>query len=199
MTTLFHAPRSRSSTIAALIDEFGVDIDIREVTIPRQDGTGGADPQNPHPEKKVPYLVDGAESVRERGAIILYLTDKYPNAQLGPLPGETGRGEYLSWLSYYQGVMGPVIILHWAQISHPALSASLRDFDTMIARLSDALEKGPFLLGERFSAADMLCSSPFLWFPDLLPDNGVLRDWVMRCSDRPAQKRIVEREQQDAA
>jgi glutathione S-transferase len=69
----------------------------------------------------------------------------------------------------------------------------------MIARLSDALEKGPFLLGERFSAADMLCSSPFLWFPDLLPDNGVLRDWVMRCSDRPAQKRIVEREQQDAA
>ncbi|MCZ3218549.1 glutathione S-transferase N-terminal domain-containing protein, partial [Acinetobacter baumannii] len=93
------------------------------------------DPANPHPEGKVPYLTDGDDAVRERGAIMLYLTDKYTAAGLGPLAGEPGRGAYLSWLSYYQGVIEPLIILKWANVSHPAIAAGLRDTDTMFARL----------------------------------------------------------------
>ena len=92
MPTLYHAPESRSDTVVTLIHMLGADVDVKEVTIPRQDGSGVSDPANPHPEKKVPYLVDGDEHVRERGAIMLYLTDKYPQAKLGPLPGEAGRG-----------------------------------------------------------------------------------------------------------
>jgi len=194
MPTLYHSPMSRSSGIVTLIDELGADVEIREVTIPRQDGTGGPDPDNPHPEKKVPLLVDGEETVRERGAIILYLTDKYPEAGLGPIEGEPGRGAYLSWLFYYQGVMEPVFILHWAGLSHPAITASLRDMDAMLTRLTEALENGPYLLGEQYSAADLLCSSPFQWFSDLLPDNPKIRDWVARCADRPAVKRTLERD-----
>jgi glutathione S-transferase len=185
---------SRSSGIVTLIDELGADVEIREVSIPRRDGSGEPDPANPHPEKKVPYLVDGAETVRERGAIMLYLTDTYPEAGLGPIEGEPGRGEYLSWLFYYQGVMEPVFILHWAGLSHPAIAASLRDMDTMLARLTEALKKGPWLLGEQYSAADLLCSSPFQWFSDLLPDNPEIRDWVARCADRPAARRTAERD-----
>nr|WP_306417966.1 glutathione S-transferase family protein [Roseinatronobacter sp. S2] len=184
MPVLYHAPQSRSDTIATLVRMLNADIEIREVTIPRQDGTGAPDPDNPHPEKKVPYLVDGNEMLRERGAIIVYLTDTYPDAKLGPLPGEVGRGAYLSWLFYYQGVMEPIIILHWAQLSHPALTASLRDVDSMMARLTEALDAGPFLLGDRFTAADMLCSSPFHWFPDLIPDTPAVRNWVDRCAER---------------
>ncbi|NNU81031.1 glutathione S-transferase family protein [Halovulum dunhuangense] len=197
MATLYHAPRSRSSSVLALIDELGADIDICEVTIPRQDGTGGPDPRNPHPDGKVPYLVDGDERIHERGAIMLHLTDSHPKARLGPRHGEAGRGAYLSWLFYYQGVMEPVIILHWAQLSHPALTATLRDFDAMILRLTGALEHGPYLLGDRFSAADILCSSPFLWFPEMLPDNPVLVDWVGRCAARPSIRRVQMRERQE--
>lgn len=186
MPVLYHSPQSRSDTVATLVRMLNADIEIREVTIPRQDGSGSADAANPHPEKKVPYLVDGDESVRERGAIITYLTDAYPAAGLGPLPGAPGRGAYLSWLFYYQGVMEPVIILHWAGISHPAFTASLGDFDTMIARLAEALDHGPYLLGDTFSAADMLCCSPFQWFQDMAPDHGGIRDWVARCSERMA-------------
>lgn len=184
MPVLYHAPESRSDTIATLVRMLNADIDIREVSIPRQDGSGQPDPANPHPEKKVPYLVDGTETLRERGAIIVYLTDAYPDAKLGPLPGEPGRGAYLSWLFYYQGVMEPLILLHWAQLSHPAITSSLRDIETMTTRLAEALEPGPYLLGERFTAADMLCSSPFHWFPDLLPKVPTIRDWVSRCADR---------------
>lgn len=199
MPTLYHAPRTRSSTVLALIEELGADIDICEVTIPRQDGSGGPDPRNPHPEKKVPFLIDADEHIRESGAIMLYLTDTYPEARLGPLLGEAGRGNYLSWLFYYQGVMEPVIMLHWAQISHPGLTASLRDFDTMILRLTEALERGPYLLGDRFSAADILCSSPFHWFQDMLPDNPILKDWVQRCCSRPAMERMRLQELQQSA
>jgi glutathione S-transferase len=194
MPILYHAPMSRSSGIVTLIDELGAGVEIREVSIPRQDGSGGPDPANPHPEKKVPYLVDGAETVRERGAITLYLTDKYPEAGLGPIEGEPGRGAYLSWLFYYQGVMEPLLILHAAGLSHPAIAASLRDMDAMLARLTEALEKGPWLLGEQYSAADLLCSSPFQWFSGLLPDNPKIQDWVARCADRPAVARTAERD-----
>lgn len=194
MPTLFHAPNSRSSSIVTLIDELGADVDIIEVTIPRQDGSGGPDAANPHPEKKVPYLVDGDEKIRERGAIMLYLTDKYPEAGLAPLHGAPGRGEYLSWLFYYQGVMEPVIILHWAQVSHPAVAAGLRDFATMAEQLAATLRARPYLLGDTYSAADLLCSSPFMWFPDMTPDDPAIRAWVKRCRERPAAIRTAERE-----
>ncbi|MFD1910836.1 glutathione S-transferase family protein [Halodurantibacterium flavum] len=195
MPTLYHAPISRSSVIVTLIDELGADdIEIKEVTIPRQDGSGGTDPRNPHPEGKVPLLVDGSDTIRERGAIMLYLTDRYPEARMGPLNGEPGRGAYLSWLFYYQGVMEPVIILHWAQLSHPAVTASLRDFQTMIARLEETLSHQPYLLGQEYSAADLLCSGPFLWFPDLLPQIPALQDWVARCGARPSVARTAARD-----
>lgn len=194
MPTLFHAPMSRSSGIVTLIDELGADVEIREVSIPRQDGSGRADPANPHPEGKVPFLVDGDDTVRERGAITLYLTDKYPEAGLGPIEGMPKRGEYLSWLFYYQGVMEPIFILHAAGVSHPIITASLRDMEAMLARLTAALDTGPYLLGEQYSAADLLCSSPFQWFSDLLPDNPKIRDWIARCADRASIRRTLERD-----
>ena len=184
MRTLYYSPNSRSDTVVALVRMLSADIALREVTIPRLDGSGDRDPANPHPEGKVPYLTDGDDAVRERGAIMLHLTDACPAAGLGPLPGEAGRGTYLSWLFYYQGVMEPVLILKWANVTHPALTAGLRDFETMIERLAEPLRRGPWLLGERFSAADMLCSSPFFWFADMMPVDPAIRDWVARCAER---------------
>ena len=72
MLTLFHSPHSRSTAILALIEEMGIRdrIDIREVTIPRMDGSGVRDPANPHPEGKVPALVHNGQVITERGAII---------------------------------------------------------------------------------------------------------------------------------
>ena len=88
MPTLYYSPQSRSDTVVALVRMLSADVDLREVTIARQDGSGQRDPANPHPEGKVPYLTDGDDAVRERGAIMLYLTDKYTAAGLGPLAGE---------------------------------------------------------------------------------------------------------------
>ena len=123
MLTFYHSPNSRSTSIKQLILELGVADKVKtvEVTIPRQDGSGARDPKNPHPEGKVPYLTDGEDYVRERAAIILYLTDRFPEAGLGRPVGDAQRGRYLSWLIWYQGVLEPVTILNWAKLDHPAV------------------------------------------------------------------------------
>ena len=186
MQTLYHAPNSRSTSVVELIEEMGIadQIEIVTVTIPRQDGSGGPDPKNPHPEKKVPYLVNGNDHIRERGAIMVYLTDMFPDSGLGRAAGDPQRGEYLSWLFYYQGVIEPIAILHFAGLAHPAIQASLRDYDTMLARLDEVLTTQPYLLGDSFSAADILCSGPFAWFGDQMPSTPAVDAWVARCQDR---------------
>ncbi|KKL64379.1 hypothetical protein LCGC14_2165610, partial [marine sediment metagenome] len=135
MPTLYHAPQSRSTSILVLIEEMGIAdrIDIREVTVARQDGNGGRDPRNPHPEGKVPYLTDGKDHVRERGAIIAYLTDLFPGTALGRPVGHPQRGAFLSWLFYYQGVMEPVLVHGWAKIDHPILHTTFRDLEAVFA------------------------------------------------------------------
>jgi glutathione S-transferase len=200
MPILYHAPYTRSSTVAALVHELDTpEIEIRQVTVRRQEGKGAPDPANPHPERKVPYLTDGAEEVRERAAIMTYLTDAYPAAGMGPLPGEPGRGAYLSWMAYYQGVMEPLILLWYSKLSAPAFSDTMRDMETMYQRLETTLAQGPWLLGDRFSAADLLCSSPFGWVPGLGEGRPVIQDWVTRCNDRPAMRRVAEEDGQAMA
>lgn len=195
MLTLYHAPNSRSTSVLQLLHELGVtdQVETRIVTIPRQDGSGARDPANPHPEGKVPYLTDGADHVRERGAIILYLTDRFPQAGLGRPVGDPQRGEYLSWLFWYQGVFEPVAILSWTGLSHPRIHASLRDYDTAIQRLDEVLSRQPYLLGDAFSAADLLASGPFAWLGDQLPATPAIKDWVARCQDRPSVRTVGER------
>lgn len=183
MLTLYHAPNSRSDVIVGLIHAMGITDRVRivEVDIPRQDGSGGRDPKNPHPEGKVPYLVNGTDHLRERGAIITYLTDMFPESGLGRSVGDPQRGEYLSWLFYYQGVMEPVAILRFAGVSHPAIEASLRDYDTAVQRLDEVLSDQPYLLGQDFSAADMLCAGPFIFFGDQMPATPAITSWAQRC------------------
>lgn len=186
MLTLFHAPQTRSTSVLALLHELNAldRVEIRRVGIARPDGSGAPDPANPHPEKKVPYLTDGADAVRERAAIFAYLTERFPEAGMAPQAGEAARGRYLSWLAWYQGVVEPVMVLHLLGVSHPGLARVWRGREGITAVLSAALARGPYLLGDRYSAADLLCASPFAWFADFMPDDAAIRDWVARCQDR---------------
>ena len=94
MLTLYHAPNSRSTRIVgALMAMDALDkVDIVQVDIPRRDGTGRHDPANPHPEGKVPVLVHDGVEIWESSAILLYLTELFPEAGLGIPPGDRERG-----------------------------------------------------------------------------------------------------------
>ena len=188
MLTLIHAPQSRSSRIVTLITEMGItdQVTTRIVTIPRLDGSGGRDPANPHPEGKAPALIHDGTLITESAAVILYLTALFPESGMAPKAGTARYGEYLTWLQWYGSVMEPVMVFAAAGLDHPYLHRTFRGIPEVTARIAAALAKGPYLLGDTYSAADLLVQSPYAWFADTTPDVPVIQDWVARCQARPS-------------
>lgn len=194
MLTLYHAPQSRSCRIIALLKELDAlgKVDVEIVRIARYDGSGGADPKNPHPEGKVPLLVHDGVEIWESSAIILYLTDLFPAAKLGPVMGDPLRGAYLSWLAWYAGVVEPVLVLAAAGLTHPYIDATFRGVHELTNRLAKALEHSPYLMGDRYTAADLLLHSPYAWYAEMTPDVPAVKDWIARCMDRPSARFVTE-------
>ena len=185
MITLYHSPNSRSTRIVALLKELDAldHVRIERVTIPRTDGSGARDPANPHPEGKVPLLDDDGTLVRESSAIVQHLADLFPKAGLAIPHGHRQRGAYLGWLAWYAGVLEPVLIVEAAGLDHPFLRQTFRGGVEARERLASTLGDSPFLLGDRFTAADLLLHSPFAWFGK--PGVPAIDAWVDRCTARP--------------
>jgi glutathione S-transferase len=192
MITLYHAPRSRSTRIVALLKELDAleQVRIDVVAIPRMDGSGGRDPRNPHPDGKVPLLDHDGTLVWESSAIIQHLAELFPAAGLSVPAGHPRRGPYLSWLAWYAGVVEPVLTLQAVGIDHPAVARTFRTEAEIKARLTETLRETPYLLGDRFTAADLLLHSPYAWFGK--PGVPEIDAWVDRCMDRPGARFAAE-------
>lgn len=189
MLTLFHAPRSRSTRFLWLLEELGAPYEVRTVDIYRSFGnTGARDPANPHPHGQVPALLDDGVLITESAAIALYLTDKFPGAGLGPTVGDPLRGPYLSWLAYYAGVLEPSVVNLWKQRQD---DEDKKTYNTLDDRLRTTLESSPWLLGDHFSAADILFISLLQFARQMLPPHAVYDDWLARASTRPALARAL--------
>ena len=154
-------------------------------------GTGEPDAANPHPDKRVPAIKDGDTIVAELVGIVLYLTDAFPAAGLGPVPGDPQRGAYLTWLAWYAAEMEPVIFAHFGNelAGNPMKQ---RNYDAVIRRLETAFDKASFLLGDHFSAADLLVSSAIAFGRRVFPEGRVFDAYSERCKSRPAALRAVE-------
>lgn len=196
MITLFHAPQSRSASIVWLLEELAVPYETKTVGFRKSDGSGAKDPANPHPHGKVPALQDGDDTVFESSAIALYLTDKYPANKLGPLPGQPLRGEYLSWLAYRPGVMEPGIISRRFDIKHVYGAMGWAPADEIEEVLNQHLANRKYFLGENFSALDILLGGGlhFLMPAKMVKETPTLRAYSDRITDRPAFKRMMERD-----
>jgi len=193
MITLYHAPRSRSSRFIFLLEELGVPYEIAKVNIRRGDGSGALDSGNPHPHGKVPVIRDGETVVYESAAIALYLTDKFPAAGIGPVVGDAKRGAYLTWLAYYAGVMEPSWTSAFMKTEVPRGTAGWVKTGEVMDLVNSTLAKSPYILGEKFSAADILIGTTFKLFmgSPLLPKTDLLEAYVQRVVGRPAYARAA--------
>jgi glutathione S-transferase len=199
MITLVHAPRSRSSAFLWLLEEVGEPYGIQYATIRRGDGSGSLDAANPHPHGKVPVLIDGAAVIFEQSAIALYVADKYPQADLGPRIGDPARGSFLTLLSYYSGVVEPSFTSKFLNVAVPRGSAGWVDSDEVMDFINGRLASHPYIVGEKFTAADILYASAFALFMNspLLEGKRTkqLQDYVERCVSRPARARAGSKDQ----
>ena len=197
MITLYHHPRTRSSRFIFLLEELGCPYEIHRIAnIRRPDGSGGVDPDNPHPHGKSPALKDGDTVVFESAAIALYLTDKFTQNGIGPLVGDARRGAYVSWLAYYAGVMEPAWMSAYMKWDIPRGTAGWVKTDEVMELVNTTLEQGPYILGDRFSAVDVLMATTFKMFlgSPLLAPTPLLEGYVRRVTDRPAFARAQAKE-----
>jgi glutathione S-transferase len=201
MITLFHRPKTRSARFLFLLEELEAPYQVQLVTGRNRDGSGEPDPANPHPHGKVPAISDDGIVVFESPAIALYLTDRFPKNRIGPQVNEPERGAYLSWLAYYGDVLEPSIMSKFMNVQVPRATAGWVAVDEVLPVLIERLSRGPYLLGERFSGADVLYGTMFAQFAHspLLPKSPVIDEYVKRIVARPAYTRAVARDAAAAA
>ena len=190
MLTLYHAPGQLSSRIVWLLEELQADYRLVLTHFPQPDGSG-ADPHNPHPHGYAPALLHDGALVTETGAVALYLTDMFPASPLGVPVGHPQRGAYLSWLFYQVGMTEPLVNMQAAQLlQHFAPYARLND--AMWQHLLHTLATQPFMLGDRFTAVDILYIELFERLRAVIEPSELVDAYIAR-GDRPARRRALQR------
>jgi glutathione S-transferase len=190
--TLYHAAPSRSSIVRWMLEEIGEPYEIKLLRLSEGDQQK-ADYLAINPMGKVPALKHGHVVITEAAAICTYLADAFPKAGLSVPVGDPRRGIYLKWLFFGPGCLEPAVIDRAAPRKEEPRRAMLGygDFDTVMNVLARAVEKGPWLMGEQFTAADVVIGSNIRWGTifKLIPERKEFLDYSARIAARPAAQR----------
>jgi glutathione S-transferase len=191
--TFFHAPQTRSGATRALIEELGVKVDMQVLNLKAGD-TRKPEYVAVNPMGKVPAIRHGDALITEQPAVMMYLADLYPETRLAPPIGDPLRGPYLRWMVFYGSCFEPAVIDKSMERDPAPLAMSpYGDFETMLGTLTDQLDRGPYLLGETFSTADVLYGTALNWMTQfkLVPELPVIRAYIDRVISRPAMQRAA--------
>jgi len=194
--TFYTNPMSRGRIIRWMLEEVGQPYET--VILPWETGAAKAPEYLAiNPMGKVPAIRHGEALVTEQVAVYLYLADLFPQAGLTPAIGEPLRGPFLRWLAFYGSSFEPALVDKSQGHAPPPAMAPYGDYDTMLATLVAQLERGPYILGERFSAADVLWGTALNWTTmfKLVPELPVIKAYVARTNARPAFVRAREKDE----
>ena len=188
MIKLFWAPQTRSSRAIWMLEETGVEYEIERIDLRDSGRQDDADFRAASPMRKVPALKDHDVQMAESAAICLYLADRYASGRLAPVIDHPDRGRFLYWLMYTPAVVEPAMSEKLNKIPSNRSQNGWGDFRTMLSTLSAGLGGNPWILGDDFSAADVMLGSSvhFLQLFNLLGDAPILVEYVERCRARPA-------------
>ena len=196
MVTFFHSPQTRSAGTLALFEELGVPYDLRVINM-KAGEQRQPDYLAINPMGKVPAIRHGDALVTEQPAVFIYLADLYPQAGLTPALGDPLRGPYLRWMVFYGSCFEPAVVDRAMQREPAAMATSpYGTFDTMLNTLTEQLARGPWLLGDTFTAADVLWGTALNWTTQfkLVPELPVIRAYINRVLARPAMLRAAARD-----
>jgi glutathione S-transferase len=200
--TLYHAAPSRSSITRWMLEEVGEPYDIHLLSLSKGDNRA-PEYLAVNPMGKVPALKHGDTVITEGAAICAYLADEFPRAKLNVPIGAPRRGVYLQWLFFGPRCIEAAMIDRASPRKEAPRRAMLGygDFDTVMDVTAKAVAKGPYLMGEQFTAADVVIGSTLRWgmMFNLLPKRPEFVDYVQRLEKRPALQRATALDQQLAA
>ncbi|MEM9387613.1 MAG: glutathione S-transferase family protein [Pseudomonadota bacterium] len=185
---LYHSPQSRSRGVLALLEELGADYSL-EILDQRKDQQRCADYLALNPMGKVPAIVHNAILVTEQVAVYIYLADLYADRGLAPSLDDPLRGPYLRWMAFYGSCFEPAIIDRAQQREPgPQAMSPYGTFEAVIDALAGQLGDQPYLLGESFTALDVLWGTSLGWTLSfgLLPETDAFKAYAERVGAREA-------------
>jgi glutathione S-transferase len=149
-----------------------------------------------HPLGRVPVLETESGLIFESAAMCMHLGDVHPQAGLMPELGSYERALVYQWTCFAPAEIEPPLFEAWMQAERDQERAgkARKRFDAAAAAVSDALDGSPFLVGGRFSIADVMVGTALLFttragFADELPQS--LKDYVAGLAGRPALQRAL--------
>ena len=190
---LYWAPKTRAFRTVWLMEEAGRPYERVLVDI-KSGAQSQPDYRAINPMMKVPALADGAVTVAESGAIFAYVADRVPEAKLAPALDDPARGRYLQFLFFAAGCIEAAFVQKFTNLQINTSTAGWGDFDRVMGVLEGALAPGPWLLGERFSAADIMLGSDLHFGINvfkIVDSRPAFAAYLLRCAARPAFKRAL--------
>ena len=192
--TFYTNPQSRGRIVHWLLEELGVPYDMNILDFEK------GDHKKPeylkiNPMGKVPAVVHRGVVVTEAAAICTYLADAYPEAGLAPALNDPQRGTYLRWLFFGAGCIEPAIVDKL--FARPPVerkgAVGYGSYDDTLNALETALTPGPFILGERFSAADVYVGAQVQWglMVKGLEPRPKFQQYAERIAQRPALSKLL--------
>lgn len=190
---LFWAPQTRAQRGIWMLEEAGVDYEMERVEL--GSANHSAEFLAASPMGKVPALVDGDAALSESAAICIYVADRYSPGVLAPRLDDPRRGKFLYWTMYTPAVVEPAMSEKFNRVEPNRRRSGWGDFDLMIETWDAALEGRDWILGDEFTAADVMLGSSavFLRMFEMLPETRHLGAYADRCMARPAHRRAVEK------
>jgi len=189
---LYWCPRTRSLRALWMLEEAGAAYERVLVDI------HGGQQKDPaflalSPMGKVPVLQQGAIVIADSSAICGWLADRMPEAGLAPPLNHTDRGRYLQWLMFSGGYIEPALAEKLGGWTPNTIAHAWGDYSRVMATLDAGLDSGPWLLGQQFSAADVVVGSALRWgvMFGMIEATPVRTAYVSRCEARPAFQRAL--------
>jgi len=194
---LFWCPQTRAARVLWMVEELGIDYELVRTDVSAEKDEARAELLTASPMSKVPAIIDGDVRMAESAAICIYLADKYAEAGLAPSVQQADRGAYLYWMLYVPAVVEPAMAEKFSGAEANKFSHGWGDFPTMLSVLEAGLEGKDWILGDKFSAADVMLGSTsyFLKKFGILPETSPLNAYVERCLARPAYVKTLEIEE----
>jgi glutathione S-transferase len=189
---IFWAPQTRSARVLWMLEEAGLDYERELIDIRAEDRQNSDEFLAASPMGKVPALADGEVLMSESAAICLYLADRYCAGTLAPAVDDPSRGKFLYWLMYTPAVIEPSMAEKFSGAESNRGRNGWGDFDSMIETWEQGLGDNQWILGDEFTAADVMLGSSavFLQIFGMMPESPPLKAYAERCLARDAYKKV---------
>ncbi len=197
--TLYHAVPSRAAVARWMLEEVGEPYDIHLLRLSEGDQLK-PEYLAVNPQGKVPALRHKDMVMTESAAICAYLADAFPGAGLAIPATDRRRGVYLQWLFFAPSCLEPAVQDRAFPRKEPARPGAIgyRDIDKLADIVAAAVAKGPYIMGEQFTTADVVIGSAIRWGTmfKLIPERPEFAGYTERLAARPAAQRADQKDKE---